>query len=95
MTRLRRKPRQQRSIASWHAVLDAAAQLFGELGYARTTTNKVAERAGVSIGSLYQYFADKDALLRALAERHVREAMSRLEPEFARLRAQCPPFDDE
>lgn len=56
MSQPRKQPRQQRSRATWEAILDGAAQVFGQLGYAGTTTNKVAERAGVSIGSLYQYF---------------------------------------
>jgi len=56
------------------AILRAAAQLFADLGYARTTTNKVAERAGVSVGSLYQYFPNKDSLLAVLLQRHVAEA---------------------
>lgn len=67
----RRSPRQQRSRQTVAWVLEAAAQLFHEQGYAGTTTNKVAERAGVSVGSIYQYFPDKDALLAALAEQHM------------------------
>jgi AcrR family transcriptional regulator len=67
------------------AILQAAAELFGRLGYARTTTNKVAARAGVSIGSLYQYFPNKDALLRALHDRHRREVRAVVEPAFALL----------
>ncbi|HEU5129109.1 MAG TPA: TetR/AcrR family transcriptional regulator [Glycomyces sp.] len=55
-------------------LLEAAAQLFHEHGYTATTTNKVAERAGISVGSVYQYFPNKDALLAALAERHLNEA---------------------
>lgn len=58
-------------------VLDAAAQVFAERGYA-ATTNEIAARAGVSIGTLYQYFADKDALLVALAERHLADAQAQL-----------------
>ncbi|MEE1943191.1 TetR/AcrR family transcriptional regulator [Streptomyces sp. TRM 70361] len=56
------------------AILEAAAQLFQRHGYQATTTNKVAERAGVSVGSLYQYFPNKDALLTALAQQHLRDA---------------------
>ena len=85
MTRLRKRPRQQRACATWHAILDAAAQLFSEHGYAATSTNKVAERAGVSIGSLYQYFPNKDALLLALAERHIGEAGEELAATFTAL----------
>jgi len=52
------------------AILQAAIDLFAGEGHARTTTNRIAERAGVSIGSLYQYFPHKDAILAALFERH-------------------------
>ncbi len=90
MSRPRKQPRQQRSRATWDAILDAAAQLFGQMGYAATTTNKVAERAGVSIGSLYQYFPDKDALLMALAERHLSEATDVLVEVFVALQRDQP-----
>lgn len=54
-------------------MLKAAAQVFARRGYAGATTNHIAERAGVSIGSLYEYFPSKDALLVALMEAHIRE----------------------
>lgn len=54
-----------------NTLVEAAAQVFAREGVA-TTTNRIAERAGLSIGTLYQYYPDKLALLRAVAERHVR-----------------------
>ncbi|PRX96058.1 TetR/AcrR family transcriptional regulator [Allonocardiopsis opalescens] len=79
MSTPRKRPRQQRSKETVAAILEAAAQLFGRHGYTATTTNRVAERAGVSIGSLYQYFPNKDALLTALAEEHLAEAVQVLD----------------
>lgn len=75
----RRKPRQERSRDTVDCILEAAAQVFGRLGYAGTTTNKIAGRAGVSIGSLYQYFASKDEILLVLLESHRREAREVIE----------------
>lgn len=66
----RKKPRQTRSRQMVAAIEQAAAEMFARHGYAGTTTNKVAERAGVSVGSLYQYFPSKDSLLAVLWERH-------------------------
>jgi AcrR family transcriptional regulator len=93
MSQPRKQPRQQRSRATWEAILDASAQVFGQLGYAATTTNKVAERAGVSIGSLYQYFPDKDALLMALAERHLNEGTAVLVDVFVSLQQDRPDLE--
>ena len=67
------------------AILHASAEVFAELGYARTTTNKIAERAGVSVGSLYQYFPNKDAILFELLQQHHAEAHEVLEGALARL----------
>lgn len=78
----RRTPRQARSRDTVERVLDAAARVFGARGYAGTT-NEIAASAGVSIGSLYQYFADKDAILVALAERHLADAARGLRPTLA------------
>ena len=67
-------PGRRRAEETVAAILEAAAQVLEAGGLAGFTTNAVAERAGVSIGTLYQYFADKEALLRALAEREMRMA---------------------
>jgi len=64
----RKKPLQSRSRATVQAVLTAAAHILEERGLPGFNTNAVAERAGVSIGSLYQYFPSKDAILVALME---------------------------
>jgi AcrR family transcriptional regulator len=72
----RRNPRQARAEETVSAILEAAAQILEGGGLAAFTTNAVAERAGVSIGTLYQYFADKNALLRTLAEREQRRVLA-------------------
>ena len=65
--------------------MEAAAQIFERHGYAAGTTNRIAERAGVSIGSIYQYFAGKDELLRAVAEQHLADAGARVGAELAAI----------
>jgi AcrR family transcriptional regulator len=72
----RRIPRQSRAEETVAAILEGAAQVLEAGGLARFTTNAAAERAGVSIGTLYQYFADKQALLRALAEREMKRTVA-------------------
>ena len=67
----RRRPKQSRSRATWEAILEAAAQILERDGPARFNTASVADRAGVSIGTLYQYFPDKQAILVAAAQREV------------------------
>lgn len=64
-------PRQARSKATVDAIVEATGQVFERGGYRRTTAAKVAERAGVSVGSLYQYFPDKEAMIRAFFERRL------------------------
>ncbi|MFD4444790.1 TetR/AcrR family transcriptional regulator [Nocardia sp. NPDC058519] len=75
--RPRKQPKQSRAALTRRWILDAAAQVFAEHGYAAGTTNRIAQRAGVSVGSLYQYFPNKDAILRTLMDEHV-EAGTRL-----------------
>lgn len=71
--RPRKQPLQARSRDTVDVILKAAARLLATKGYAATTTNHIAEDAGVSIGSLYEYFPNKDALLVALMDAHLRE----------------------
>ena len=65
----RRRPKQARSRVTVDAILEAAAEVLAEEGPEGATTNRIAERAGVSIGTLYQYFANKKALYQALGDR--------------------------
>ena len=88
----RKRPIQARSRQTFDAVLEAAAQVFEAEGYARGTTNRIAERAGVSIGSLYQYFPNKDAILVALLEQHVEEAVAFLSSKLAEAIQDPPPL---
>lgn len=67
----RRVPQQARSRDRYYAILDAATNLFSEKGFERTTTNEIASRAEVSIGSLYQYFQNKEDIVRAIMDRYV------------------------
>ncbi|MCE9573843.1 MAG: TetR/AcrR family transcriptional regulator [Deltaproteobacteria bacterium] len=67
----RREPKQQRARQTVEAVLEAVQRVLRRHGAAAITTNRVAEAAGVSIGSLYQYFPDKQAIFVALHDRHV------------------------
>jgi AcrR family transcriptional regulator len=67
----RRQPQQRRSQQTVEAVLDAVAKLIKREGVTSVTTNRIAETAGVSIGSVYQYFPDKRAIYMALHKRHL------------------------
>lgn len=72
----RKQPRQVRAELTRQRILDAAARVFAEYGYAAGTTNRIAERARVSIGSLYQYYPNKDAILVELLTRHLDAGMA-------------------
>ena len=66
---MRKSPTQARAAQTVDAIVEAATQILQSDGEEALTTNRIAERAGVSIGSLYQYFADKEAIVEAIAER--------------------------
>jgi AcrR family transcriptional regulator len=80
---LRRRPAQERSRQRVERMLDACAELLDDVGYDALTTREVARRAGVPIGTLYQFFADRQGLCRALAERNLEQFSERLRRRFA------------
>jgi AcrR family transcriptional regulator len=75
----RKTPVQARSTASVDAILEATIQVLLSIGKERLTTTKVAARAGVSVGTLYQYFPNKSALLKAVLKRHMDEVTNAVE----------------
>jgi AcrR family transcriptional regulator len=74
----RRRPQQPRGQETFSAILDAAGELFAERGYEATTTHHVARAAGISVGALYRYFADKQAICNELYRREVSGLRNRL-----------------
>ncbi|WP_321490957.1 TetR/AcrR family transcriptional regulator [uncultured Hyphomonas sp.] len=88
----RRNPKQARAKATVDAILEAAFQVLDADGYANFTTSRIAKRAGVSIGTLYQYFDDRDAILMEMGQRYgnaLREKITQMlldEPEISTLR---------
>src|SRR6516225_3163389 len=81
----RKNAMQTRSKATVDAILEATARILVKDGYDHASTNRVAEAAGVSIGSLYQYFPSKEALVAALIERHIEEMSQLVRDSMARL----------
>jgi AcrR family transcriptional regulator len=71
----RKSAAQERSRATVAALIEATARILVSEGFDKASTNRIAEVAGVSVGSLYQYFPNKEALVVALAERHHQEIM--------------------
>lgn len=75
----RKKPRQARSMTTVEAIFEATIQVLLSEGIHRLTTTRVADRAGVSVGTMYQYFPHKQALLYALNERYLDLVAARVE----------------
>ena len=81
----RKLPRQERAKATHDAILEAATRIISAGGLAAFNTNAVAARAGVSIGSLYQYFPNKDALMVGLIHRQQQRQYESIAAEIAQL----------
>lgn len=79
----RAEPKQMRGVETRNAILDAAAALFAEQGYDPTTTHQIAAQAGVSVGALYRYFADKEAVLVETYRREMTGLRDRILREFS------------
>lgn len=75
----RKTPRQARSEATVDAIFEATIQVLLAEGAARLTTTRVSERAGVSVGTMYQYFPNKQALLFAVLKRHIEDVLGKVE----------------
>jgi AcrR family transcriptional regulator len=81
----RKRPTQERSRDTVATILNATARILAKRGFDGLTTNAVARAAGVSIGSLYQYFPNKEALVAALTERHIEDMNAAIHAEFERV----------
>jgi AcrR family transcriptional regulator len=81
----KKRPSQERAQATFDALVEACTWLLPRRGYAGTTTNHIARRAGVNIASLYEYFPGKDAIVAQVAERLVERVLGRLETGAAEL----------
>lgn len=87
----RRAPRQERAQATCDAILTATARVLLKDGYEAASTNRIAQEAGVSVGSLYQYFPSKEGLVTALMERHRARGLADFEAGLVPLASQPLP----
>ena len=81
----RKRPRQQRSKATVDTILEATTRVLKKQGFDGLSTNAVAAQAGVSIGSLYQYFPNKEALVAKLIDRHMEDMNAAIFAELTRV----------
>lgn len=88
----RKRPRQRRAQMTFDAIVDACAQLLAQGGYEALTTNAISERAGVSIGTLYEYFPNRDSIVAALATAASRRLVSCMRRAAAEA-ATMPPLE--
>ncbi|WP_206956797.1 TetR/AcrR family transcriptional regulator [Trinickia acidisoli] len=87
LTKPRKHASQERSRATVDVLIEATARILVKDGFDKASTNRIAEKAGVSVGSLYQYFPSKEALVAAVMERHRRELMQVVRDTAAEIMA--------
>ena len=90
LTKPRKHASQQRSRATVDALIEATARILVREGFDKASTNRIAQVAGVSVGSLYQYFPGKEALVAAVAERHQQQILDTVRGELAEILALPP-----
>jgi AcrR family transcriptional regulator len=83
LTNPRKSASQERSRLTVNSLLEATARILIREGFDKASTNRIAEVAGVSVGSLYQYFPGKEAIVAALIDRHNHEVMQAVQGELA------------
>lgn len=88
LTKPRKRASQERSRATVDALIEATARILVKEGFDKASTNRIAQVAGVSVGSLYQYYPGKEALVVAVIERHNRELMQVVRGALAEVAAQ-------
>jgi len=87
LTNPRKQASQERSRATVDALIEATARLLVREGFDKASTNRIAQEAGVSIGSLYQYYPSKEALVAAVIDRHNKQIMQVVRGALAKLAA--------
>jgi AcrR family transcriptional regulator len=85
-TRPRKRAQQARSIATVDGIVDAAARVLVSVGYDHASTKRIARAARISVGSLYQYFPTKEAVVARLLDRHIAQIFALLERELVTIR---------
>lgn len=85
LTKPRKNASQERSRATVDVLIEATARILVKDGFDRASTNRIAEKAGVSVGSLYQYFPSKEALVAAVMERHRQQIMAAVRDTLAEI----------
>lgn len=88
----KKRPKQARSQASFDAMLDATARLLARRGYEELTTNRIAEQAGVGIGTLYDFFPNKEAVVAELTRRLMAGVVENMEQAFAEASRMADPW---